>query len=272
MLDEKGLLRYPTQKVGLTQMLKKASTKKEEMAQFRGVRQDPYMASIIAGIPAYNEEKTIAGVVLKAGYHVGRVLVCDDGSKDMTRMIARKNGADIVEHDTNMGYGVAMQTLFRKARELDADVMVTFDGDGQHDPDEIPTLVEPILEGRADIVTGSRFMIGSRRNIPLYRKVGILFITLLTRIVSGYSISDAQSGFRAYSRKALQELKLTELGWGSSAEVFFRSRDAGLRIVEVPVHCDYGDYPKALKRDPLKQGISIVASIINHAIREGIHL
>jgi len=253
-------------------MLKKDSTMKEGLAQARGVRQGVCTASIIAGIPAYNEEETIAEVVLKAGCQVGKVLVCDDGSKDMTPVLARENGADIVGHEKNMGYGVAMQTLFRKARELDANVMVTFDGDGQHDPDEIPTLVKPILEGRADIVIGSRFMKGARRDIPLYREVGILFITLLTRIVSGYSISDAQSGFRAYNRNALECLKLTEFGWGSSSEVFFRARDVGLRIVEVPVHCDYGDYPKASKRDPLRQGISIVASIFSHAIREGIHL
>lgn len=252
-------------------MLKKISDRSRELARVQGAKHSRCAASIIAGIPAYNEEKTIAEVVLKAGYHVGKVLVCDDGSKDLTQVIARKNGADIVGHEKNMGYGVAMQTLFRKARELDADAMVTFDGDGQHDPDEIPTLVKPILEGRADIVTGSRFMKGARRDIPLYREVGILVITLLTRIISGYPISDAQSGFRAYSRKALKELKLTELGWGSSAEVFFKARDVGLRIVEVPVHCDYGDYPKALKRDPLRQGISIIASILSHAIHGGIH-
>ena len=253
-------------------MLKKISIRDGELVQVGGVKQSLCSASIIAGIPAYNEEKTIAEVVLKAGCQVGKVLVCDDGSKDMTRILAKRNGADIVGHERNMGYGVAMQTLFKKARELDADIMVTFDGDGQHDPDEIPALVKPILEGRADIVIGSRFMKGARRDIPLYREVGILFITLLTRIVSGYSISDAQSGFRAYNHKALQGLKLTEFGWGSSSEVFFRARDVGLRIVEVPVHCDYGDYPKALKRDPLRQGISIVASIFSHAIRGGIHL
>lgn len=252
-------------------MLKKISIRDGELVRVQGAKHGLYVASIIAGIPAYNEEKTIAEVVLKAGCQVGKVLVCDDGSKDLTRIVARKNGADVVGHEKNMGYGVAMQTLFRKARELDADIMVTFDGDGQHDPDEIPALVKPILEGRADIVTGSRFMKGASRNIPLYRKIGILIITLMTRIVSGYSISDAQSGFRAYSRKALKELKLTEHGWGSSAEVFFRARDVGLRIVEVPVRCDYGDYPKASKRDPLRQGISIVASIFSHAIHEGIH-
>jgi len=253
-------------------MLKKIRGGNRELAYVQVVKQTPYAPSILAGIPAYNEEKTIAEVVLKAGCHVGKVLVCDDGSKDRTQMIARKNGAHVLEHEKNMGYGATMQTLFIKARELDADVLVVFDGDGQHDPDEIPELVKPVLEGRADIVIGSRFMKDARRDIPLYRRIGILVITLLAKIFSGCPITDAQSGFRAYSRKALEELKLTELGWGSSVEVFFRAHDVGLKIFEVPVSCDYGDYLKGAKHDPLRQGISIVASIFSHVIHEGIHL
>jgi len=253
-------------------MLKKMRGGNRELARVQVVKQSPCAPSIVAGIPAYNEEQTIAEVVLKAGCHVGKVLVCDDGSKDRTRVVAKENGADVMEHEKNMGYGATMRTLFRQARELGADVMVVFDGDGQHDPDEIPELVKPVLEGRADIVIGSRFIKGARMDIPLYRRIGIVAITLLTRIFSGYPVSDAQSGFRAYSRKALEELKLTEFGWGSSTEVFFRAHDVGLRIIEVPVDCDYEDYPKASKRDPLRQGITIVASIFKHAIREGARL
>ena len=253
-------------------MLKKMGGGNTELARVQVVKQTSLAPSIVAGIPAYNEEKTIAEVVLKAGVHVGKVLVCDDGSKDMTQIVARKNGAHVVEHKKNMGYGATMQTLFIKARELGADVLVVFDGDGQHDPDGIPMLVKPVLEGRADIVIGSRFINGARMNVPLYRRMGILLITLLTKIFSGYAISDAQSGFRAFNRKALEELKITAFGWGSSVEVFFRAHDVGLRIVEVPVNCDYKDYPKASKHEPLRQGISIVASIFSHVIHEGIRL
>jgi len=256
-------------KDGLAWMLEKMGGGNRELAQVQVLRQSPCALSVVAGIPAYNEEKTIAEVVLKAGCHVGKVLVCDDGSRDMTRIIARKNGAHVVEHKKNMGYGATMQTLFIKAKELGADVLVVFDGDGQHDPDEIPELVKPVLEGRADIVIGSRFMKGARINVPFYRRIGILVITLLTKIFSGYPITDAQSGFRAFNHRALEELKITEDRWGSSVEVFFRAHDVGLRIVEVPVDCDYKDYPKASKRDPLRQGISIVASIFNYAIRKG---
>jgi len=253
----------------MAQMLKKINGENGELAR-EIVKQGLLAPSIIAGIPAYNEERTIAQIVLKAGCHVGKVLVCDDGSRDMTRVISRENGADVLEHEKNMGYGATMQTLLRKARELGANVLVVFDGDGQHDPDEIPELIKPILEGRADIVIGSRFVEGARMDIPFYRRIGILIITLLTRIFSGYPIGDAQSGFRAYSRRAIQELKITDNGWGSSIEIFFKARDTRLRIVEVPVDCSYEYYTKAAKRDPLKQGISIVASIISHAIREGV--
>jgi glycosyltransferase involved in cell wall biosynthesis len=250
-------------------MLKKMDDENRKLAS-EVVEQSRCAPLVIAGIPAYNEEKNIAQMVLKAGCHVGKVLVCDDGSKDTTRVLAKQNGADVLEHEKNMGYGATMQTLFIKARELGADVLVVFDGDGQHDPDEIPELVKPVLEGRADIVIGSRFINGARMNVPLYRRMGILLITLLTKIFSGYAISDAQSGFRAFNRRALEELKISEDGWGSSVEVFFRAHDVGLRIVEVPVDCDYEDYPKASKRAPLRQGISIVASIFSHVIREGV--
>jgi glycosyltransferase involved in cell wall biosynthesis len=253
-------------------VVEKMGLRNREFEQVQVLRQHPHAFSIVAGIPAYNEEETIAEVVLKAGCHVGKVLVCDDGSKDMTQMIARKNGAHVVEHKKNMGYGATMQTIFNKARELGADVLVVFDGDGQHDPDEIPQMVKPVMEGRADIVIGSRFVKGAKMDIPVYRRMGILIITLLTRIFSGYAISDAQSGFRAFSREALEELRITEDGWGSSVEVFFKAHHAGLRIVEVPVDCDYRDYPKVSKHDPLRQGISIVASIFGHVIRDGVRL
>ena len=252
-------------------MLKKMDYENRKLAS-EVVEQSRCAPSVIAGIPAYNEEKNIAQMVLKAGCHVGKVLVCDDGSKDTTRVLAKQNGAHVLEHEKNMGYGATMQTLLRKGRELGADVLVCFDGDGQHDPDEIPEIIKPILEGRADIVIGSRFINGAKMDVPLYRRLGILLITLLTRIACGYKITDAQNGFRAFSGRALQDLKITDNGWGSSIEVFFKARNVGLRVIEVPVDCSYEDYPKASKRDPLKQGILIVASIMSHAIHEGIHL
>ena len=112
---------------------------------------------VVVGIPAYNEEKTIARVVLEAQKYADVVVVCDDGSADLTKQIAERLGADVVRHEQNSGYGAAIQTLFKRAKELRADVLVTLDGDGQHDPEEIPQLITPILTGNAEVVLGSRF-------------------------------------------------------------------------------------------------------------------
>ena len=120
---------------------------------------------VVVMIPAYNEEKTIAKVVLLAQKQVDMVVVCDDGSKDLTADIAERLGVTVIRHDKNSGYGAAIQSLFRKAMEMNADVMVTLDADGQHDPREIPQLTEPILDDKADVALGSRFL-GKKSDAP----------------------------------------------------------------------------------------------------------
>jgi glycosyltransferase involved in cell wall biosynthesis len=167
----------------------------------------------IACIPAFNEEKTIAKVILQTQKYVDKVIVCDDGSTDMTAEIAEKLGAVVVRHSRNLGYGAALNTLFREAVKLNPSCIVTIDADGQHNPSDIPKLVEPIVRGEADIVIGSRFL-SSKDNTPKYRRLGIKVITGIARKISYPQITDAQSGFRAYSRRAVEELGLTELEWG----------------------------------------------------------
>jgi len=126
----------------------------------------------VVGIPAFNEEKTIARVVLEAQKYADKVVVCDDGSSDMTAEIAERLGADVARHERNLGYGAAIQSLFRRARELDAD--------GQHDPREVPNVVKPVLEGNG--VIGSRFVDErSTYTMPWYRRAGVKFITRLAR-------------------------------------------------------------------------------------------
>ena len=105
---------------------------------------------VVVGIPAFNEEKTIARVVLQAQKNADKVVVCDDGSTDLTSEIAERLEAEVVRHEQNLGYGAAVQSLFRRARELGADVLVTVDADGQHNPDEIPSVVKLLLDGDAD--------------------------------------------------------------------------------------------------------------------------
>jgi len=217
---------------------------------------------IVAAIPAYNEEKTIGRVVLLAQRCVDTVIVCDDGSNDMTADIAEKLGVKVVKHERNMGYGAAMQSLFKRAREMDADVLVTLDGDGQHDPRDIPVMAKPILEDEADIVVGSRFLHGEEtKGIPLYRQVGIKAITRLTVAASNCGVSDAQNGFRAYGRRALERLKFYENGMGVSVEILLKAKEQYLRLVEVPVMCNYKGLETSTHA-PLAHGVSVLMSIV----------
>ena len=223
---------------------------------------------IVAAIPAFNEERTIAKLVLEAQKHVDVVLVCDDGSTDSTAEIAERMGADVIRHDRNLGYGAAIKTLFITARELNADVLVTLDGDGQHDPSEIPVLAEPVLEGKADIVIGSRFLGDAEKNgMPRYRRLGIKVITKLTDAASSNRLSDAQSGFRVYGRRALEDLRLFEDGMGVSVEALMEAKKQGLTVAEVPAGCNYNGLETS-KRGPFGHGMSVVMSIVRLVVEE----
>jgi len=222
---------------------------------------------IVAGIPAYNEEKTIARVVLLAQKYVDVVVVCDDGSQDMTAVIAQKLGAIVIRHEKNMGYGAAIQSLFDKARGLNADLLLTLDADGQHDAQEIPRLLQPILENRADIVIGSRFL-AQNSGMPLYRRFGV---KVLTKITSGSrkksSITDAQCGFRTYNRKAIESLVLDENGMGISAEVLMKARALGLVVTEVPVEVHYQGLETST-HNPLMHGLHVIGTILRVVVEE----
>jgi len=216
---------------------------------------------IIACIPTYNEEKTIAKVLLKTKKYVDKMIVCDDGSTDMSAEIAEALGAEVIRHGKNMGYGAALGTLFRRAREAGADVMITIDADGQHDPDDIPKLVEPILNEAADIVIGSRFLTCARET-PTYRKIGIKLINWVTKMKS-MKISDTQSGFRAYSRRALENLRPVEMGMGISTEILLKAEEKGLKIIEVPIRIFYNvESPSTMS--PLEHALDVIFSTIKH--------
>lgn len=223
---------------------------------------------IVAAIPAFNEERTIAKLVLEAQKHVDVVLVCDDGSTDSTAEIAERMGADVIRHDRNLGYGAAIKTLFITARELNADVLVTLDGDGQHDPSEIPSLVEPVLENKADIVLGSRFLGSVENGVPRYRSWGIRLITKLTGAVSNHSFNDAQCGFRVYGRKALNGMDLVENGMGSSVEILLKAKKQGLTVAEVSANCKYEELKKTSSQNAVGHGASVLMSIIRLVVEE----
>lgn len=221
---------------------------------------------IVAGIPAYNEEKTIAKVILLAQKYADMVVVCDDGSQDMTTDIAQKLGAVVIRHSKNMGYGYALQSLFKKANALNADILLTLDADGQHDAREIPVLTQPILEDKADVVIGSRFLSGSK-GIPSYRRLGIKLLTKFTNSGKKNHISDAQCGFRAYNRRALESITMYEEGMGASAEILMKAGDEGLRVVEVPVQVHYKDLETST-HNPLGHGLSVLSTIIKLVVEE----
>jgi glycosyltransferase involved in cell wall biosynthesis len=222
---------------------------------------------VVAAIPAFNEERTIAKLVLEAQKHVDVVLVCDDGSTDSTAEIAERIGADVIRHDRNLGYGAALKTLFMMARELNADVLVTLDGDGQHDPREIPSLVEPVLENKADIVLGSRFL-DKENGVPCYRRWGIRLISRLTGAASNHTFLDAQCGFRVYGRKALFGLDLVENGMGSSVEILMKARKQGLTVAEVSANCRYKELEKTSTQNAFGHGTSVLMAIIRLVVEE----
>lgn len=217
---------------------------------------------ILVCVPAFNEAKSIPSIVAKAKKYASEVVVCDDGSVDNTAEAARAAGATVVRHDVNHGYGSAIRTLFNFARQADADIMVTLDSDGQHDPDQIPDILKPIVGGQADVVIGSRFLVKSDTDrIPTYRTIGIRAITKLAQLVSYNDITDAQSGFRAYSKKALSSIELTEDGMAVSTEILVKVKDNRLRIKEVPVTISY-DVEDASTHNPFSHGMTVMTSVI----------
>ncbi len=203
----------------------------------------------------------IEDVIFKTMKYVDKVVVCDDGSGDKTRLLANNMGAHVIHHDQNLGYGATLQSLFKEAQRLEADFIVTLDGDGQHDPTEIPLLLDRLMVGDVDIVIGSRFLNSGFSNAPKWREKGI---KLITSIVSsnGLKLTDAQSGFRAYTRHALESLVLTEDGMGASTEILLKAGDNGLRVAEVPVDISY--HENSSTENPVLHGFGVLLITLKH--------
>jgi glycosyltransferase involved in cell wall biosynthesis len=218
------------------------------------------MTKTIVLIPAYNEEVAIGSVVLKTRSHVDEVFVVDDGSCDSTAVIAKAAGATVVQHEKNGGYGVALKTCFRVGKESNADIMVILDADGQHNPNDIKKLIEPIQNDKADITIGSRFIGAVKNEVPVYRKIGMKFIDTIVNSDVKDKISDSQSGFRAYSKRAISLIDIKENGMGAGAEILIDAVSKKLRITEVPIKVRY-DVGKH-SQHPVAHGFSVVSSLI----------
>jgi glycosyltransferase involved in cell wall biosynthesis len=211
---------------------------------------------IVACIPAYNEDKTIASIIIKLRKYVDKIIVCDDGSHDLTSEIASFLGVELIHSDNNEGKGSSLRKLMECAASMNARVVVTLDADGQHDPADIPKLIEPILNNQADFVIGSRLVDGAHSDIPQYRKIGLHIANLFSR--NGLEVKDTQSGFRAYSRQALVHIcQCNSAGYGIETEQLFVASESGLRIKEVPINVHYNGL-KTSKKNPISHGAVLV--------------
>ena len=214
----------------------------------------------LACIPAYNEEKYIQDVIKKSLPHVDKVVVCDDGSTDNTAKIAKDAGA-IVISQKNQGYGAAISTLFDYARKENAQMMITLDGDGQHNPNQIPLLINAIITHNVDVAIGSRFLDDSTKSSG-YRKTGIKIITSASNYGTNFKVTDSQSGFRAYSKDAIDAIHPTEQGMAVSTEILLKISNKGLSIAELPITVSYdGD---TSEHHSVPHGVSVLMNTLKY--------
>jgi len=209
------------------------------------------------GIPTYNEELSIGSVVIQVYSYAEEVIVVDDGSKDRTVQIAKAAGATVKQHSENKGKGYAIRTLFREAREREMEALILLDGDGQHVPSDIPTVAGPVLDDDADLVIGSRYKDGNYTETPRYRRMGQRVLDFLTMGSSGKNLTDTQSGFRALSPRAVEQIHIEADGMGVESEMIEKAARKGLQVEEVSINVQYDDVD-GQTQEPLSHGLSVL--------------
>lgn len=227
-------------------------------AMFRGGAS----STVMVGIPCYNEEVAIGSLVLRASQYVDQVVVVDDGSTDKTAEVARFAGARVLAHEINMGKGAALRDLFQYAAQAGFDILVIIDGDGQHNPDDIPKLVAPLLRDEADIINGSRYLNGGAGSTPRYRRLGQMVLDKVVHFgLSGeVTITDTQSGFRAFSTKTAPFFKFHSDKLTIDSEMLMDAANAQLRIKEVNIGVRY-DVGRSSKH-PVSHGLQVLTGVL----------
>jgi glycosyltransferase involved in cell wall biosynthesis len=216
---------------------------------------------LCAVLPAYNEELVIGSVILRTKQYVDRVIVVDDGSSDRTAEVARLAGAEVLRLDHNTGKAYTILLGLRHARRTGCKVAVMLDADGQHDPREIPRVANFVSIGKADLVIGSRFLT-KQGAIPPYRQVGQKILDVFTNISAKTRVTDSQSGFRALSCQALDNLDFRSDGYNVESDMIAHFAAMGLSIEEVPISVNY-DVPNKHKKHPVTHGVGVFARLIN---------
>jgi len=217
--------------------------------------------AIIACIPAYNEEVSIASVVLKTNFFVDRVFVINDGSLDDTNKLAIASGAIVIDHKNNKGYGGALKTCFKVAKTINAKFMIILDGDGQHDPKFVPLFLNSFKNG-ADVIVGSRFLQKEHSSkIPQYRKFGMKILNMGTDLTTGGKNSDSQSGYRGYSKKAISSINIFSDKMSAGSEILINAIEHNLNIQEVPIETRYD--VKKPKQNAFVHGFNVFKDIVS---------
>jgi glycosyltransferase involved in cell wall biosynthesis len=209
---------------------------------------------------AYNEATTIGRVVTELGRAGYQVVVVDDGSADQTRYIAAAAGAHVVTHPVNLGQGAALQTGIDYALAQGADILVTFDADGQHRVADIPVMVEALWRERADFALGSRFL-GQTYNLPTLRRWVLYAATIFTRLTTGLRLTDSHNGLRALTRRGAAAIRLRQNRMAHASEILVEIAHSGLRYVEVPVTIEYTAYSLA-KGQRLGDSVAILLDLV----------
>ncbi len=195
-------------------------------------------------VPAYNEARVVAGVVAELKPDAHRIVVVDDGSSDSTAEMAAECGAVVLRHPINLGQGAALQTGIEFALARGAELIVTFDADGQHRTADVARLIDALEAERADFALGSRFL-GSAVNIPPLRRMLLRAATLFTRLTTGLALTDAHNGLRAMTRRGALRIRLRQNRMAHASEILGQIAASGLKYVEVPVTIDYSSYSRA---------------------------